>query len=420
MFQTNTPPTRDNRIDFSHDKTRHLISTATFVNVLVSVWLSAVFLAQNAPDELVSYAALSAILLLPGTLLLLGFRTYSFNLFHEGSALEKGCIGVFVVTAFIGGLISIDPMTSVAFLAITLFIFCVAYNLWEMSPEGTTAGLASYSMIGVSLILLLTFLIGFDQGERLSSFRNPNSIGLLAYGVGILALGIRNIPFKWIIFGLAAAIVFWTESRSSLVGFTTAFIIFAVSSWHQSKFSEQFVISIAGIVGTCVALFYSSEIYQLLAQALAFDDAYRGLNTGFTGRDALWAYAIDLFIDNPFFGVGYRLHEQYYFRAGDIGDMEYYLAGSAHNGYLATLAETGLLGSIPLAVWLVLRLTQLVRLLKSRNPMLRIGLPLVLGYLTIAIFERYLLNLGNPTSVAVILYLCIPKKFSPKKAAVNA
>ena len=59
----------------------------------------------------------------------------------------------------------------------------------------------------------------------------------------------------------------------------------------------------------------------------------RGISSGATGRVMAWKWTWDLFVHNPVLGVGFRAHE-YLLKADS----------SSHNGYLATLAEIGVLG----------------------------------------------------------------------------
>ena len=78
---------------------------------------------------------------------------------------------------------------------------------------------------------------------------------------------------------------------------------------------------------------------------------------------------------------------------------------SAHNGYLATLAEVGLLGFLAIA-FLITRGLYLLWA-GSREPgsgfSQSILFGLCVGYLLLAVFERYLINVGNPTSLLFLV-----------------
>ena len=79
-----------------------------------------------------------------------------------------------------------------------------------------------------------------------------------------------------------------------------------------------------------IYLIYPEEISRWVSTVMFLDDHYRAIGTGFTGRMVAWQEALTLFRDNPVFGVGFRMHEQFMTTLP-----------SAHNGYLSMLAETG-------------------------------------------------------------------------------
>jgi O-antigen ligase len=128
-----------------------------------------------------------------------------------------------------------------------------------------------------------------------------------------------------------------------------------------------------------------------------FDDRYRGIGTGFTGRSDAWAESFNLFLQNPLFGVGFRVHSMYMTTLS-----------SAHNGYLSTLAEAGVAGFLALMALTVVCCRRLLRAAWTGDDLAVVGTSLVSGYLFVALFERYFINFGNPTSALVWLFLFMP------------
>jgi O-antigen ligase len=112
-----------------------------------------------------------------------------------------------------------------------------------------------------------------------------------------------------------------------------------------------------------------------------------------------WKWTWDLFVHNPVLGVGFRAHE-YLLKADS----------SSHNGYLATLAEIGVFGFLG-ALFLVARGLRLLWT-SSREPgsgfSQSILFGLCVGYLLLAVFERYLINVGNPTSLLFLVSIMRP------------
>jgi O-antigen ligase len=119
--------------------------------------------------------------------------------------------------------------------------------------------------------------------------------------------------------------------------------------------------------------------------------------SGFSGRVQLWEIAIEAWREKPIGGIGYRVHEYY---PG--------LELTAHNGYLALLMETGVLGALFVLLIVFSGLRELVTQVRQGSVIARIGLSLVIGYLFISFFERYLFNFGTPTSILMLMFLLIP------------
>ena len=81
----------------------------------------------------------------------------------------------------------------------------------------------------------------------------------------------------------------------------------------------------------------------------------------------------------------------------------------SHNGYLSLLAETGIVGTIPVLILFVLGLAELIRQARAGKFVGKVGTSLVVAYLFHCFFERYVINFGNPTSILVIVFLFVPR-----------
>ena len=92
-----------------------------------------------------------------------------------------------------------------------------------------------------------------------------------------------------------------------------------------------------------VTLAYGDVVYRALDRLEWAETADRGISSGASGRVAAWKWTWELFLRNPVIGVGFRAHE-YRLKADS----------SSHNGYLATLAEVGILGFLGV-LFLVMR-----------------------------------------------------------------
>jgi O-antigen ligase len=131
---------------------------------------------------------------------------------------------------------------------------------------------------------------------------------------------------------------------------------------------------------------------------LKLQDQYRGVDSGLSGRVDIWLAGIDIFREQPFLGVGFRLQDE-------ALPARFQTAGSVHNGFLGTLVEVGLLGAIPLFWFMGVGVRNLWRNSNGNHPGSQLGFSYVLGYLASALVEPRLLNLANPASVIAWCFL---------------
>lgn len=380
------------------------VSTRSAIAVATAVWLCLILVAQSAEEtgSRVVFGTVALLSLVPALLLLsqfpIGVEVVSKEDFHS-----RASLGAFWLAGLVGSLFSIEPFTAAAYLGATIFLTLVCGHLWYLSVEGVESGLRLYAVFGALCLVGLTLVFGYETNERLGSFRNPNGVGLLCFGCAVIALAIRSLPVRIMVFAAAVVLLTMTGSRTSTLGLVAAMMVYSYPRWRRSRLPMRVVTGALVLVGLIAGYVYWDDVWREASDALLFDDPYRGLSSGFTGRDVLWRYALQLFYDNPIWGVGFRLHERYF----DMSNPDIALPGSAHNGYLAALAELGLTGAIPLFVWIACRV-RIIVMAPRRGGIGDVVLPFVVGYLFIGLFERFLINLGNPTSVIFLLLLVRP------------
>jgi O-antigen ligase len=157
-----------------------------------------------------------------------------------------------------------------------------------------------------------------------------------------------------------------------------------------------FALAFVALVSIVLLLAYYDAVESWVSSLFFLNDRYRGLGTGFTGRVDAWQEALDLFQQNPAFGVGFRMHERYMTTLS-----------SAHNGYLSLLAEVGVVGTIPVFGLATLGGWRLFRRAVAGDSMAIFGFAFFSGYALLVVFERLFLNMGNPTSILVWIFLMI-------------
>jgi O-antigen ligase len=389
----------------AHARSPLFVRTTTSIAIIIAIWLSAVLLAQSAEEEQRTLLAAIALLVLIPPLIFIGQNPFGAEVLLRGDLGSRVALAVFWLAALIGAMFSLEPFTAAAYLAATALVTAVCCRLWYLDEEAVERGLRLYAVFGSLCLVALTLTFGYELNQRLASFRNPNGIGLLCYGTACMALAIRSVPTKLLVIGVAVTILALTGSRTSVAGLLIALTAYSIPFWRRASLNVRLVAAAIGLLLGLAVVSHWDAVWEQVSEIFAFDDPYRGLDSGFTGRDVLWQYALQLFYDNPYWGVGFRLHERYY----AMSNPDIALPGSAHNGYLAALAELGITGAVPLFVWLLLRLFALAKA-PVKSSLDAVTLPFVLGYLAIALFERFLINLGNPTSLIFLMLLVRPRR----------
>jgi len=244
------------------------------------------------------------------------------------------------------------------------------------------------------------------QGRLAIGDAHPNYLGVVSFGVLMCAANVRPWPAAGALVSANLFIIVETQSRSALAAALVGLLLYAALKTNQvGRRKAAFGLAGLALICTVVLLVFQQTALDGISALFFLDDKSRGLGTGFTGRVAAWQEALDLFLGNPIFGVGFRMHERYMTTLS-----------SAHNGYLSLLAEVGVVGAVPVLTLVFLLTARLARRAWQGEAMAIVGFSFVMGYLLIAAFERLFLNMGNPTSVLAWLFLLIetPRR-SPRR-----
>lgn len=165
----------------------------------------------------------------------------------------------------------------------------------------------------------------------------PNWWGGVAYGAVCCAIFVRRWQLRWAVILLSLLMCLEASSRASIVGIGVVVGLLALSEFRPTA-RKLIVLCLAVIPGMCLGWLLAGGAITdfVLNTVLQVDNVYRGLDTGFTGRTVGWAYAIDMFLRWPLFGVG----------PNNLPEV--------HNGYLMALGEAGVPGGLFFAIVLLL------------------------------------------------------------------
>ena len=317
-----------------------------------------------------------------------------------------------VITTFtLSALFSSDTATSLAYVGVTVIGLMCCSGLWFCLRNQIIQCLTVYAVVG-SVILVIRYFnaAAYQTRLSLSSSDPPNYLGLVAYSVLVSCLAIRSRVIAYTLVCMNFLVIIATQGRGALLAGVLAVLVHIILTQTSRRgFRGAFLLCGGAVLAVVIALTFKDHITEAVSSLLFINDRFRGVGTGFTGRFDAWREALELFRLNPIFGVGFRQHEQYMITLS-----------STHNGYLSVLAETGALGTICLLVLIYKCTKRLFLEAMAGSPIAILGLSFVGGYLFIAIFERFLLNVGNPTSMLAWLFLLMPRAPNGKGAVVNS
>jgi len=181
------------------------------------------------------------------------------------------------------------------------------------------------------------------QAMAYGTFNDPNDLSaalVVAIPLFITQFYRKNFLLKAVSFigiPLVAYGIYCTNSRGGVVAFGGMLLTFIMARLKGVSRYLVIVLAVVGVTVVAPSRFVSSS-------------------TEGHDRAILWGQGLDMFKSNPIFGGGY-------------GNFANTSEGHhvAHNSYIHTLAETGLLGYIPFFLIIYLTIVQLRRLLALKN-----------------------------------------------------
>ena len=367
--------------------------------LLVPLWLvGLIFPPVVTPEGFETMQLIALVWLFPISLLVgREYFLYSSMLRHETAI--RLWMFLFLCAALLSAMVSEYPLLSTAHVFATAIGVLYCSGLWSCVKDRMRQCLSLYAVSG-SLIVGCVYLIRPLHQGRLTwnATSQPNHLAIIAFGVLMAALVIRS---RWLSTSLVVInllVIIAAEGRGSLLASLLTLGVFAVLREVRSK-NRRGVARMVGltVLAFALALAFQHEVTAAIERLLLLYDPTRGLHTGFTGRVHSWNDAFGLFLTKPFLGVGYRLHTLY---------------GSAHSGYLALLAEVGLVGTSCAMVLTALVATRLWKMAVRGDEMSIVGLSAAAGYMFLAVFEGLFINTGLPTSMLVWIFFLMPNRRS--------
>lgn len=157
----------------------------------------------------------------------------------------------------------------------------------------------------------------------------PN-LGCEIIGMSIILSTLTFTPDRMIlIFVPSIYAIYLMQGRSALIASFVALASYILVRLKNQKRRSFALYTIAPLLIVGIILFWQ-ELYTYISSALFLDDEYRGLASGFVGRDDLWSGAWNYFLLSPIIGNG-------------AGFFDHLVDVDPHNFFLYGLSEFGLL-----------------------------------------------------------------------------
>jgi O-antigen ligase len=264
----------------------------------------------------------------------------------------------------------------------------------------------------VNLLLPIVVVTAPVVWGRVEPPETANYVGMMAMLAFIGALCVRSKIWAAALSALPLYSMVVLQSRDSLLATAITLVIGAILWISRNRFNKKFLayllLAFFGCLALCAALSLArvpviESIGQVFEDLFMFNDEYRGTGSDASGRGDLWAAAVNLWLTNPIFGVGFKGVPMF------MPDQM-----PAHNAYLGMLAELGLAG---LASYLLIISPPIGYIFKREarcSPEYPQLATIILTYLLYGMFEPRAFSFGNSYSVIFMLAVfdCCKRRFS--------
>lgn len=377
----------------------------TWVGFVLGIWLAGVFAAslygklEGKGFQVMGMALLALSLAWPP----IYFSVSRCRLVPSGfSPVTYLGLALFSLFCVLSSFISPAPLESTGYTVLTVVTALVALQF------NSNLNAAQYEVgLRIYVVLMTALVLGFAAYDYVPGIRlgggkrvlNPASFALITMSVFVTAMIIRRAVVRIPILVATGTVIYLTGSRASAVAGLFGLAVTLVCRRSIAGARGWVLMLACCVIGAGAAAYYADDVMRGLNEFFALQDRHRGIESGGSGRLETWKATWNLFLSHPIMGVGFRAHETLL-----------KINTSAHNGYLALLAEIGMIG---FAAVLFLTLNGLKNTWSRTKDSAQtysysVLFGLASGYFVLAVFERYYINVGNPTSLLFLLVVLSP------------
>lgn len=228
------------------------------------------------------------------------------------------------------------------------YVFIIAFFFITSSTSIGCAGIKPiYSIFIIACLIVLATKTGhYDQDGNYSFiYDNPNTFSTVS--------SILLVPFyfmvprglqKKIVITIALLVIIFSKGRSALLGALLGILFATYISKQRRTGKYSFTLLTILLVTISSFIYFTVNFYQspvgLLLNEIMFSNTGKNL---FSGREKLWEQLFHAINQSPFLGHGLASH------ASQYADVTY----SAHNQFIQTTLQSGILSTIFLMVSLI-------------------------------------------------------------------
>lgn len=289
--------------------------------------------------------------------------------------------------------------------------------------------LASTAMVPVqpALVLDATYNQGLLPGVPRFGGLASHPIALAIFAQAFLmCLWVRPFAWRWLTVAawlLGLGVLFFAQSKTAWIGFvlgSAAMLAFrnVPRMWRRAADPREFeygvVMCLAAIlfVGACVGLLLFLDLGAQTADFLSTPEGAQMMTL--TGRDQIWAIALEEWRASPVFGYGPMIWEDD-FRAS-IGMPN---ATNAHNQFMDTLSRSGAVGATALVLYAAVLLVFSLRAAVATGG-LSLALFITLALRSVSEVPLSLFGYGSEFFTHLLLITLLPAVVARSATAADA
>lgn len=235
-----------------------------------------------------------------------------------------------LLASTIAGRAELTPLLSAIGFIVHLTITGAVVDRDKLGPYLKAAGISIAAAAAAHIALAAIGKVPNFYGRYAYLGGNSPSLGAEINVAGALALSISaRKKLFWPLVAVLAISTLMCQGRAAILAITA---ICAVYSAPKKINSQQLLLL---IIALSLALLFITLRFESISDAISrillLNDQYRGVTTGFTGRDARWHAALGAFEAHPFLGAGLSRFDE--------GGLL-----TPHNFFLYAISRHGVLG----------------------------------------------------------------------------